>query len=86
MELITRFWYLQKKSKNLLHLFFIFPYYNISIYFIYKSELFNNWQISSLIFWSLIYLPMCLWIVFLQPFAYLQKENREKKDILNTLK
>ncbi len=81
IRLITQFWYLQKKSKNLTLLFVFFPLNNAMLFIYYKVAMVGSELVPLLGFWLLMYIPMILMIVFLRPIAYLQKQNREKKDV-----
>ncbi|MDR6564445.1 hypothetical protein J2Y60_004522 [Arcicella sp. BE140] len=88
MELITRFWYLQKKSQNIVLIIIYVPLNMISLFNYYKTVMSGievSFSLEYMWFGLLIYLPITLIVLFLGPYAYLQKQNREKKDMSNTL-
>ncbi|MDR6564446.1 preprotein translocase subunit YajC [Arcicella sp. BE140] len=45
-----------------------------------------SFSLEYISFGLFFYLPITFVILFFPPYAYLQKQNREKKDMLNTLK
>ncbi|MET3129340.1 hypothetical protein ABID42_004464 [Arcicella rosea] len=83
-KLITQFWFLQRKSNNLFNLLFFFPLITVSVYNYYKTVMVGvkaSFSLEYISFGLFFYLPITFVILFFPPFAYLQKLNRENKDL-----
>ena len=86
MELITRFWEIQKKSNNIVLVIIYVPLNTISVFNYYKTVMAGieaSFSIAYISFGLFFYLPITLIVLFLGPYAYLQKENRENKNVEN---
>jgi len=87
MELITRFWEIQKKSNNIVLVIIYVPLNTISVFNYYKTVMAGiEFSFSLAYIWVglFFYLPITLIVLFLGPYAYLQKENRENKNEENS--
>ncbi len=82
-KLITQFWFLQRKSNNLINLLISFPLFTLSVYNYYKTVMGGvkaSFSLEYISFGLFLYLPITFIILFLPQFAYLQKQNRENKE------
>lgn len=83
-KLITQFWFLQRKSNNLINLLISFPLLTLSVYNYYKTVMGNvkaSFSLGYISFGLFFYLSITFVILVFPPFAYLQKQNRDNEDL-----
>lgn len=83
-KLITQFWFLQKKSNNIILVIIYVPLNTIGVCNYYKTVMVGikvSFSLEYMWFGLFVYLPITLIVLFLRPFAYLQKQNKENKDV-----